>query len=458
MQFHTLKNFVNGHGISLTSLDANNNVVYLPCSLWPAGLVIFLSPVYFITKSAVLSGLILKLIGNIFFILFLSKYFNYLNLENYIRKFIIIFLIIAVAPFVEFYVSDLIATVFCLWGFYFNLQYQDTGKYRHLLLSVIFIGVSYFIKYSFLPFLLYPAVSFILKERWAIFNKLKELLVIVFFTTIAYFLFYYLNKMLVGDMQMQSAFDAFNGNPHWFQLERFDGFLFTFGIYEWVFENFIRGLTGGSIHFNWISLLATLYFYILFVKTFFTKSNTARAPVFKNSLNISLSAGILIMGFLAFLTLNNPGQTWTKPYWTFVQETRYYGPVIIIGLLNLIILFFYKKEASFLHILVPVMMVLNLYAYRTVIQSGFWGKDYQHYSKVKENISTQLELNNNGNLPVVYYDKNVKSSDEYYYLQSEGTILLDKSRLAEDSKSSKINYYVLKMDSSNRVALLRKFN
>jgi hypothetical protein len=396
--------------------------------------------------------------GNVFFILFLSKYFDYLKLENYIRKFIIIFLVFAVSPFVEFYVSDLIATVFCLWGFYFNLRYQDTGKHHNVLLSVIFIGAGYFIKYSFLPFLLYPAVSFLLKERAIIFNKIKELLLIISYTVAVYLSFYFLNKMLVGNIQMQSAFDLFTGNAHWLQLERFDGFLFTFGIYEWFFENFIAGLLGISIHFNWISLLVTLYFYILFVKIFFRKSGTIQNAAFRNSLNISLSAGALIMGFLAFLTLNNPGQTWTKPYWTFVEETRYYGPVIIIGLLNSIILFFYKKKASFLHFVVPVMMVLNIYAYRTVIQSGFWGKNYEHYSKIKGNISSQIELNNNENLPVVYYDKNVKSSDEYYYLQSEGTILLDKSRLAEGNNSSQINYYVLTMDSSNRVALLRKFN
>ncbi|HET7117402.1 MAG TPA: hypothetical protein VFI29_12970, partial [Hanamia sp.] len=28
IQLHTLKNFVNGNGISLTSLDANNNIIY----------------------------------------------------------------------------------------------------------------------------------------------------------------------------------------------------------------------------------------------------------------------------------------------------------------------------------------------------------------------------------------------------------------------------------------------
>jgi hypothetical protein len=455
MQLHTLRNFVNGNGISLTSLDANNNIIYLPCSLWPAGLVIFLSPIYLITKSAVTTGLIMKMIGNCFFILFLSKYFDFLKLENYKRKFIILFFTLAVAPFIWFSFSDTIATVLCLWGFYFNLKYQDNEKNVNILFSLILLGLAYFVKYSFLPFLLYPVVSFILKEKSSAFKKAKQFLIIVSYTTIIFLFFYFLNNLLVGKMQMTSTFDALNGNAHWSQLLRFDGFLFTFGVYEWVFENLIKGQFGINFEFNWLSVLVTVYFYVLFIRVFFSKKRTFQNSSFQNSINISLSAGALIIGFLTFLTLNNPGQTWTKPYWTFVEETRYYGPVIVIGLINILILFFAKRKGSFLHIIVPLMVVLNLYAYRTVVQSGFWGKNYQYYSAIKNNIENKIQTNKDLAVPVVFFDTSTKNSDPYYYLQSQGIILLDNHNSTRNFRKNNFDYYNLGVDSSHKVVITK---
>ena len=454
IQLHTLKNFVAGNGISLTSIDANNAVIYQPVSLWPAGLVIFLTPFYLITKSTVTSALILKLFSNLFFILFLSKYLNYLKLENHKKKFIIFFFVVSIAPFVEFYFSDTIATVLCLWGFYFNLKYQDNNRYSNLLLSIFLLAISYFVKYSFLPFLFYPVLSFIFKEKLKAFKKLKQFIIIISATIALGLFFYYINSLLVGKMQMKTTLDAFEGNPHWNQLSRFDGFLFTFGIYEWVFQNLIRDHLGFNMQFNWISILVTLYFYIIFIKIFLKRNKEAIIPSRLNSINISLSAGALIMLFLSFLTINNPGQTWVKPYWTFVEETRYYGPVIVIGLINVLIIFLAQRKHSLLHIIIPLMFVFNLYAYRTVIQSGFWGKNYKYYTNIKKNVSDAMPENNDSKLAVVFFDKATKNSDQYYYLQSQGIILLDKSNSHTDNQNkNKFDYYSLRQDSTNTIKI-----
>ncbi|HET7115469.1 MAG TPA: hypothetical protein VFI29_03220, partial [Hanamia sp.] len=377
----------------------------------------------------------------------------HLKLDNYKRKFIILFFVVTIAPFVEFSASDTIATVLCLWGFYFNLKYQKNEKYKNVLFSLISLGIAYFVKYSFLPFLLYPILSFILKEKANTFKRLKEFL-IIFSTTIAAVLFFYiLNYLIVGKMQIASSFDVFKGNIHWNQLSHFNGFLFVFGsVYQWVFENLIKNHLGISFHFNWLSILITIYFYYLFIKEFFSKKNLVQNSAIQNSINISLSAGALIIGFLTFLTLNDPGQTWTKPYWTFVQETRYYGPVIIIGLINILILFFAKKKGTLLHIIVPLMIVLNLYGYRTAIQSGFWGKNYNSYLSIKNDMNKELPQKNKLQVPVVFFNKDTKNSDPYYYLQSQGIILLEenKSYLGKN-RDNKFIYYSLNQDSANKI-------
>lgn len=459
IQLQTLKNFVAGHGITLTSVNENNQVVYLPCSLWPAGFVVFLTPIYLVTKGTIMSVAVLKQITNLFFLLFLSKYFDYLKLDGHKRKFIILFFIVSVMPFVEFGVTDSVATVMCLWAFYFFLNYLESERNKQLFLSMLLLGLCYFVKYSFLPFLFFPAAAFILKEGAAIFKKIKQLVLIIFVTLITALLFYFLNKSLVGTIQVQSSLDALNGHPHWNQLTHFDGFLFTFGIFEWIFENLFKGKTGIQLQFNWLSILVTVYFYLLFVKVFFGRKRTALNPFFKNSINVSLSAGALIIFFLVFLTLNNPGQTWLKPYWTFVQETRYYGPVIIIGLINVLILFLTLKKGTLLHIIVLSMFVLNLFAYRAVLQNGFWGKNYEDYANMKSKLDQELDKKNNWNQPVVFFEKDTKNSDPYYYLQSQGIILLDKSNhQTENIQNGNFDYYELKKDSTKTTQLLKVQN
>ncbi|MEO6721253.1 MAG: hypothetical protein ABIN67_12860 [Ferruginibacter sp.] len=455
IQLHTLKNFVNGHGITLTSIDENNVTVYQPCSLWPAGLVVFLSPIYLITKSAITTALAGKLMANLFFILFLSKYMVYLKLENQRKKVIIFFFIISVSPFIHFYPADTIATVLCLWGFYFNLKYQDDKKNINLAICVLLLSCSYFVKYSFLPFLMYPVAAFIVKERTKVFKQLRQLFTIISYTLAAAILIYAINYLLLGKSQMVSSFDALHGNAHWNQLVRTDGFLFNFGVvYEWAYENFIRNHFGIHIPFNWIAVFVTTIFYLMFLGAFLNKKFPDANAAFLNSINISLSAGALVFGFLLFLTINNPGQTWMKPYWTFVEETRYYGPVIVIGLVNVLIILLAKRKGWLSNVIIAGLFFINLFAYDFAIRSGFWGINAQTYFKIRKNIASSFNINDRSKISLVYFEPLSKASDEYYYLQSQGVILLEDSKYQSSNlNSDQFAPYFLKRDSTNAVKI-----
>ena len=448
MQLQTLINFVSGHGISITTLNENDQVIYQACSLWPAGLVVLLTPVYLLTHNTVASFTILKAIGFILFILFLSRFLVYLRLKDFQRKFIILFFSLWAVPVVEFYASDMIATSICLWSFYYFLQYLENQKTRYLLLSIFLVASGYFIRYSFLPFLMYPAVSFILKEKRNVFNKIKRLLAIIVFTLMAGIFFYFLNRFLVGPAQMATRWDAFTGHAHWNQLSHFVGFLFTFGTYQWFFENMIGRIFGVNLTFNWISLLVTFYFCLILLKGFFSKERDKGDFRFYHSIIISISTGFLIISFLCFLTINNPGQPWLPPYWTFVQDTRYYGPVIFIVLINVLVLFLIKKRGTLLHIIIPVMVLLNLFTYRTIIQSGFWGNNYQSYSRMQKNINQEMALDHSFHPVVVYFDKNTRNSNYYYYLQAKGTIMMEKDKIGLH-KNKLFASYILQKDSAS---------
>lgn len=445
-QLASLKNFADGHGISISRLDDNNQVVYQPLSLWPAGLILFLTPFYLITKSTVLSAILLKLTANIFFILFLSKYLEYLQLKEYKNKLIVFFFSFAVAPFIHFYPSDTIATVLCLWGFYFNLQYFDSGKYIELFSGLLFLSLSYFVKYSFLPFLLYPCASFILNEGWRVFKSWKKFLIIFFFSLVAIIIIYRLNDILLGKSNLATGWDAFNGNPHWIQLSKFDGFMFTFGNYEWAFENLFKNHLGIFFEFNWISILVTIYFYIFFLIAFYRKGS-AQNPKFLQSINISLSAGVLISFFLALLTVNNPGQTWVSPYWTFVEESRYFAPIIIVGLINILMISFTKKKLSFLHFVIATMFALNLFAYNFIIKNGSWGRNFMSFTHTEKSIRKLMPTNEDKRVPIFLIEDSSKNSEAYYYLLSQGSLLVDKSKyMGLKSDNHLVKAYLLKSD------------
>jgi hypothetical protein len=293
---------------------------------------------------------------------------------------------------------------------------------------------------------MYPAVAFILKEKRDVFKKVKQWLGIIVCTLLAGAFFYFLNRLLVGPAQMVTRWDAFSGLAHWRQLSHFVGFLFTFGTYQWFFENMIRRIFDISITFNWVSLLVTFYFLWILIKAFFREKEYKNTHL-HTSITISLSAAALIIGFLSFLTINNPGQVWLKPYWTFVQDTRYYGPVIIIVLINGLILFLVKKKGTFLHIIIPIMILLNLFAYRTIIQSGFWGNNYKSYSLMKRNISGEMAKDPLKPV-VVYFDKETKNSNYYYYLQANGMILMEKDKMILNN-SKLFTHYILEKDSAS---------
>ena len=393
IQLNTLVNFVHGHGIALSTLNQNNQVVFHLTSHWPAGLVVFLSPLFLVTNNTIASAIMLNAICYLFYILFLIRYLKYLQVSPVKKKFIILFIAVSVAPFIHFFPSDTLATVICLWGFYYNLKYQDSKKIKFLIGAVFVLASAYFIKYSFLPFVFYPFASFFVKERSGAFKKIKEGTVIFLWCCIAVLFFYSVNEFLVGhnDIEFATSFDLFTGKAHWNQLSHFNGFLFTFGTYEWVIENLFKNHLNLHIQFNWFSVVITVYFYYLFLELYFKKPSIYNS-LFFNSINISLSAGGLIIAFLTFLTLNNPGQTWTTPYWTYVQEPRYYGPVIIIGLINIVVIFLNEKKGRLIHIIVPVIVLFNLYAYRTIIQGGFWGRNYAKYLVDKNNIYKKVPV------------------------------------------------------------------
>ncbi len=455
IQQHTLLNFVNGHGISITNMDENGNLFYKTDSNWAPGLVVMMAPVYLLTENVLLTIILIKIISLVFFVLFLYKYSNFLKISYAHAKIIIIFFAFSVSPFVHFYPADLLATVLCLWGFYYCMLYISNPTYHNLISSITLLALSYFVKFSFLPFLLFVGAAFLLKERYQIFKKSKQLISIILVSMLAFVVVTTINYLLIGPTSQDTSMDAFNGTPHWEHLSRIRGFMYTVGIpledflYERINNYIINRLT-----FNFVSLIVTLYLYCLFAYNFVRNHIEKVDRPFQQSLSVSFSSSALILIFLAFLSINIPGQTWKKPAWTFVEETRYYGPVIIIGLINALIIMLRKRKLSLIHLVIGAMFCLNIWAYYFTVKYGFNGSNLASYIEAKKIVEGVVYVENEKRIPIVYFDDFTKKSELYHNLQSNGTILRNKS-LQRPLNKQRFIQFTLVRDTVNSKQIVR---
>ncbi len=420
-------NFVDGHGMSVSRIDYGNNLFYEVVSYWAPGLVMFMVPFYCLTRSTLFSIVCIKLISLVFFILFLARFLNYLGITDLKKKIVILFLSFSVAPFIHFYPSDILATVICLWGFYYFIKYQVAERKTDMVFSVLLLALGYFIKYSFLPFLLYPAAAYFLQHGKKVWLRRKQFLFIVAISVVAILITYALNLYFVGKTSQDTSMDALQGKAHWEQLSQFSGFLFTSNPgFEQALYDLVNYYIISRVRFSFVSIGVTVYFFGLFIYYFFSGKKQVVNTPFRHSLNASLAAGALIVFFLAFLTINVPGQTWKQPYWTFVEETRYYGPVIIIGLINALVIMLQKKKLALLHLVIGGMFVLNIAAFIYSINNGFYKSNFGTYLHAKKMADITLRNAGAGQIPVVYFDRFTKKSELYNYLLAERILLTDE--------------------------------
>jgi hypothetical protein len=101
------------------------------------------------------------------------------------------------------------------------------------------------------------------------------------------------------------------------------------------------------------------------------------------------------------------------------------------------------------------MIVLSIYGYRNMIQSGFWGNNYKTYAFMKNKITKQMEIKNSLNRPtIVYYDKETGKSNYYLYLLAHGIILMREDKMEPDNNNL-YNKFILVKDTANSINILR---
>jgi hypothetical protein len=443
-QLASLHNFSNGNGFTIAFFE-NGVLTYSLYNYNSVGLSLILYPLNLVLNNTILSAFTINLISQVFFIWFLVKLLDILVINNATQsKTILIFAFIQ-SPYVYHWPADALAMVTALWCVYFTLAGAIKRKDIFYTIAISLAGLSYLIKYSYLPFLFFPFCYYLMEcvlSKNVNWNFLKRLLI---YTFISGFCFYLTNFNIVG----QRAGDVnLSGNIYLKNLLSTDGFLFHIGIYEHVIENSF----GPELSFTTISKIITFGILTICVFNFIKIHKNELKILDQKLLQALLLCSFLFLGFLMSLSISNPYIIIDNKPWTYVENTRYYSPVIILGLLFMSLLFLKYFYNHTYKILFGFFLLLNILSYRSLIICGNYGRDLSTYLEIQKNLKSIRNLDTEK--AIIYYEPNTIHDDYFYLLRSSGFVLVCDS--VKDSKNYHLKgYYSFKLKSNNSIGLIR---
>ena len=424
VQLHTLTNFLDGKGISLTVLDSQGlgNSLYTYHS---SGLVLILSPIYFVFKNVLISLLILNVGCELLLLLLILKTIKALHLPRWKSTIALFFMAFTMSPFAVGFSADILATVFCLWGIFYFVSYQNKRSNGKLLIGIFLLSLSYLVKYSFLPFTLFPLVYKLCSERFILKNKLFDYVKIACVILCCLTAIYFVNISFVG-LGTKTTFNI--GDEIYFNnLRKFDGFLFHFGNFDYYIDNLIGPLSGSKLTFRNCSLTISITFLIILTIEFinFLKGRSSR--YFQHEILVStVSLTMLIIGFLLSLSLVIPPNL-EYINWTYVQETRYYSPIIISFNLFMVLYFTKGKIIYGKMLFLLLIFLINVAAFRSLIIGGNFGDDFFKVKEEQRILLNKLMPKYNNASTVIIYSESEKNTKDFYILRANGFLLLSEA-------------------------------
>jgi hypothetical protein len=314
-------------------------------------------------------------------LLLLCIFYLFKKLLNLRTKTILLFFLffgLTYTPFNYLSSTDLLVYVsftFAITFFIYMFKY-DKYSYLHFFILGFLAFIPPFFKLSATPVLLIFPVSL---GVIAFFKKDKSLYLKTLFVLVVSSLFLFLDFQLLG---FQSKGREVEYGLYFFQLSRiaafpFESFFFSEAIIEKVKSiNSIAGLLARAI-----TLLISLSFLVVIYYVFYLSIKKMRSSIKLDLLGIfCIAGGVTIIGILSYLALLSifiPGETWQIPYWTFVENTRYYAPAIIFIQIIIFILAFEKTLLTNK----IVKTSLQAFIFGSIVFSGlYWAnQNYKYY-------------------------------------------------------------------------------
>lgn len=342
------KNFLAGHGISIDFVLPSDlsTIIYESLIRWPPGFSLLLAPFYFLSGNYIAAGIILHGLCAIALIFYSRAVLKLLEVPLYLVNVSTIVTGFFIYPFYLIISSDAISTTFFIAGFYYTMAFFKTQNHSA---RKIFTAAFCFIVCAWTKYLLIPVVFLIpnyiiisglfLKDK-----RLKQYGLIMFLTLIfgagsllAYQKFISGSAAYIDTAQHgffpENLLDAYPLIPG--AVLSSDTLTLVFA--KRSFQNFIV-YAYRLVYLLSIALAAIISFRVC-------KKNFNSTSLRQNYFLLLSFLCVALIGFLAILSSNiAKGQETPGVLWTFIQEPRYYGPLVVLIQLSLFIFYPTKKQ------------------------------------------------------------------------------------------------------------------
>jgi len=241
------------------------------------------------------------------------------------------------SPIYYFTSTDRYAVTFFIFALYFFaelIQNKNNSRLNSFLIA-IFIFLAALTRFAYLPLTIFIPLTIVFigkfkKDKQLIKNGLSSL-ALAFILSASLYAF---QKLYYGNgTYLEKAKFAL----HFENLLQFDPILYKTFFFTETFETQIS--TGGFLHlaFSAFKLLFTFAFFFLFFKDFFQRAKNNIRDVFFYFDIACLTTMTITIGTLVLLSIVSPTTKFSGNLaWTYVEESRYYAPVIIIFQLYLV--------------------------------------------------------------------------------------------------------------------------
>ncbi len=372
------KNLSNGHGYGLTSVSEQDLSVtyYDPLNKWPPGYSLLLALIKRLTNTDwFTSCYILNAIGATLLILALRKIFLLLQIPGRITNIYLLFAGFFPYAFLSNAFSDLIAVSCFMWAIV--LLFHMTIKKEYLIAGStgagLLLGFCAWLKYLYLPICPIP-FFFLLFYAWKtsdikLFKAIIAGIIVVISSAafILWFQHYHTGTAFYINPSREGFFPKNLLHPG----AVIPGSLIDLDFYNMQLSEIFH-IPYSKMSFIWRCINAILTAGLLFLIYCFYKGNGFRLEQpLQIFMTLGLAVSISICALLCYLSITQgPYSNASTPFWTYIEEIRYYGVVSIFIQQGVLFLILYQGNllGRFKRYFILIMTLIVA----TVILHGFY--------------------------------------------------------------------------------------